>query len=71
MSPDENAVDHALLERARHVLGTSTTRDTLERALSLAIQQAGRERAALAEAQRFAEGHYQALPRERAAASQP
>ena len=62
MDAAELVVDAALLERARAVLGTSNTRDTLERALSLAIQEARLRQAIGAEVSRLESGRYCALP---------
>ena len=62
MNPYAHPVDPALLEQARQVLGTADITDTLELALSLAIQQATREQAVEAELARCAAGRYSALP---------
>jgi Arc/MetJ family transcription regulator len=61
MSSTKIPVDQALLAQARRVLGTGSTRDTLERALSLAIQHETRREAVEAELSRFASGHYAVL----------
>lgn len=65
MNSDAHSIDPTLLERARQVLGTSETKDTLELALSLAIQQASRKQAVAAELARFAAGRYRTLPSDR------
>ena len=62
MTSDAHPIDPTLLERARQVLGTSTTEDTLELALSLAIQQANRDQAVDAELARITAGRYSILP---------
>jgi len=61
MSPEDHEVDPVLLTRARQVLGTSGRRETLERALALAIQQGNRDQAVQAELVRFSRGRYARL----------
>jgi hypothetical protein len=65
MNPDEWLVDQALLEQARQVLGSAEIQDTLEQALSQAIQRASRDHAIEAEVARLIAGHYRALPADR------
>ncbi len=63
MNASDDLVDQALLRRAQQVLGTSNARDTLELALSLAIQRASRDQAVESELARFATRRYAGLAR--------